>query len=436
LGNRAPIEKAVDRICRVFVPSVIGLAIAAFSVLIAMHTGVADALMRATTILVIACPCALGLATPLAITAAIGSASAKGILISDSSILETISRIDAVVLDKTGTVTQGNFRLLDCAIYVAAEETSAVREGTRNLGVVQARNEPEITFESCLPLLASVEAYSEHLLGRSVVEYAREHDVELLEAKAVEVRKGEGIHAKVAGKHVFVGNRHLVAAAGGDLSEEIQRKAREWQETGRTVAFFGWDGTVYGVLAFGDQVKSGARQMVQRLRKRGIRVSLVSGDAWPTTAAAAQQIGVDGFTAEASPADKVCIIEELQKSGMRVSVIGDGVNDAPALAQADLGIALGTGSDVAINASPVVLVGGTLSKVEEVFRLSERTSRVVRQNLFWAFVYNTLGLSLAIAGVLTPILAAVAMLFSSASVVGNSIRLTRSPKEEKLRQWV
>jgi len=191
------------------------------------------------------------------------------------------------------------------------------------------------------------------------------------------------------------------------------------------VAFFAWDGEVRGLLAFGDQIKPGAAEMVERLRQRGIAVKLVSGDAWPTTAVVARQIGIDDFTAEATPEGKAHMIKNMQSAGKRVAIIGDGVNDAPALAQADLGIALGTGADIAIGVAPVVLVSGSLAKVEEAFRLGARTTRIVRQNLFWAFFYNLVGISLAIGGVLSPILAAAAMLLSSTSVVANSMRLTR-----------
>jgi P-type E1-E2 ATPase len=231
----------------------------------------------------------------------------------------------------------------------------------------------------------------------------------------------------VNGRSVFMGNRRL-ALAMSELDADTEQRAEQWQQAGRTVAFFGWDGELRGLLGFGDRIKPGAAEMVQRLRDRGICVKLVSGDAWPTTDVVAREIGIDDFIAEAAPAAKRSIVEELQKAGRRVAVIGDGVNDAPALAQADLGIALGTGAEIAMSAAPVVLVSGSLSKVEDAFRLARKTTRVVRQNLFWAFFYNLAGISLAIAGVLTPIFAAVAMLLSSISVVANSMRLARTIK--------
>jgi heavy metal translocating P-type ATPase len=429
LASRAPIERTVDRISRVFVPAVVLLALANFAVLLGMHAGMGAALMRATTILVIACPCALGLATPLAITAAVGSASREGLLIADSSVLETMGKIDAVVLDKTGTVTHGDFRLVEFAVLPTGVEAFALAAvGAGKAKAPELQNEGDLSFDEYLPILAGIEAYSEHLLGRAVVQFARERNVQPAEAGSIEIHKGEGISGIVDTRSVFIGNRRLVQAVAGPLNAETEQRAEQWQQAGRTVAFFGWDGDVRGLLGFGDRIKSGAAEMVQRLRDRGIGVKLVSGDAWPTTAVVAREIGIDDFTAEAAPAAKTGIVEELQKAGRRVAVIGDGVNDAPALAQADVGIALGTGAEIAMSAAPVVLVSGSLSKVEEAFCLARKSTRVVRQNLFWAFFYNLVGITLAIAGVLTPIFAAVAMLLSSTSVVANSMRLARPMK--------
>jgi len=426
LSTRAPIERMVDRVARAFVPAVVLLALGNFAVLVAMHGSIAAAMLRATTILVIACPCALGLATPLAITAAVGSASQAGLLISDSHVLETMGKIDVVVLDKTGTVTRGDFRLTDFALLEAGVEALAmVACGAPAAPMAAAPDAQQSFLADCLPLLAGIEFFSEHLLGRAVVQYAREHRAEPVEATAVEIHKGEGISGMVAGRRIFIGNRQLMSSANCQMDPYAVERAHEGQQVGRTIAFFGWDGAVRGVLAFGDEIKPGAAEMVQRLRDRGIAVQLVSGDAWPTTAVVARQIGVHDFTAEAAPAAKARIVEELQKAGKRVALIGDGVNDAPALAQADLGIALGTGADIAMGAAPVVLMSGSLSRVEDAFRLAAKTRRIVRQNLFWAFFYNTVGITLALTGVLTPIFAAAAMLLSSTSVVANSMRLTR-----------
>jgi heavy metal translocating P-type ATPase len=421
LATRAPIERAVDRVARIFVPAVVLLALADFAWMLGLHAGVAGAMMRATTILVIACPCALGLATPLAITAAVGSASKNGLLISESSVLESMGKIDVVVLDKTGTVTRGDFRLLEFALI---EGRTGERE-TGPSGIDSQRSQKERFLAEALPLLSGIEAWSEHLLGRAVAEFARDHGVSACDARSIEIHKGQGISGLVENRRIHIGNRQLMSGLPAENVAEADGLAQPWQQAGRTVAYFAWDGTVRGVLAFGDEVKPGAVEMVQALRARGIVVKLVSGDAWPTTGFVAQQIGVEDFTAEAAPAAKALIVEQLQKDGLRVALIGDGANDAPALAQANLGIALGTGADIAMGAAPVVLVSGSLSKVEDAFRLGAMTTRVVRQNLFWAFFYNIAGISLALSGVLTPIFAAAAMLLSSTSVVANSMRLTR-----------
>ncbi len=426
LASRAPIERTVDHIARVFVPLVVLLALADFALLVATHASVADAMMRATTILVIACPCALGLATPLAITAAVGSASKDGLLISDSSMLETMGKIDVVVLDKTGTITRGDFKLVE---FAAVEERTEALLGTSpSAGSTPAPSGQDRQTQfvtELLPMLAGIEIWSEHLLGRALVQYAREQSVQPQDACEIEIHKGLGISGFVAGRRIYVGNRQLMTDIAAEVDGGADEPALEWQHAGRTVAFFAWDGAVRGVLAFGDEVKPGAAEMVEKLRARGMAVKVVSGDAYATTGSVARRIGVDDFVAEATPAAKARIVEDLQRAGKRVALIGDGVNDAPALAQADLGIALGTGADIAMGAAPVVLVSGALSKVEEVFSLGAKTTRVVRQNLFWAFFYNIAGITLALSGVLTPIFAAAAMLLSSTSVVANSMRLTR-----------
>jgi len=412
LSTRAPIERRVDRISRIFVPGVVLVALVAFAVLVSSHAGVGAALMRATTILVIACPCALGLATPLAITSAVGNASGNGLLIADSRVLEAMGGIDTVVLDKTGTLTQGDFSLVDCVLF------SPFKNGI----------DP---FEShYLPLLAGVEEYSEHLLGRALVRYALSRGVRPDEVTQVEVRKGQGITAVHDGQRVFIGNEAMVQAMAAAWSGEEQQCAVGWQRSGHTVCYFGVDGQVCGLLAFGDRIKPGAVEMIERLRRRGMSVRLVSGDASLSVEFAARRTGIEMFTAEASPEDKALLVKQLQAEGKHVAVIGDGVNDAPALAQADIGIALGTGAEIAMSAAPLVLTSGALAKIDEAFCLASRTTSIVRQNLFWAFFYNIAGISLALTGVLSPIWAAGAMLLSSTSVVANSMRLNRTRAEE------
>lgn len=408
MSSRAPVERTVDRVSRVFVPTVIALACATFLVLTLVHLPLGVALLRAISILVIACPCALGLATPLAITAALGSAAQRGILISDSRVLESMTNIDTMILDKTGTVTTGAFRLLDFTL--AADHAHA----------------PEAFLRDYLPALAGIELFSEHLIGRAVVQFAGENGIAPHAASSVEVDKGRGIQGTCNGRRIFIGSSALADALRAERNDKLTALAHQWQSAGRTVVYFGFGGELIGLLAFGDLIKEEAAQAVDTLRQRGVALKLVSGDSKATTAAIAAELGLTDFVGEASPEQKISLVAELQRTGRRVAVIGDGVNDAPALAQADLGIALGTGADIAVSAAPVVLVRGTLDAIDETFRLSSQTTRIVRQNLFWAFFYNITGLTLGIAGVLTPIVAAAAMLLSSASVIANSMRLSRS----------
>lgn len=407
MSTRAPIERTVDRISRIFVPAVIALACATLVALMLLHVTWGLALLRAISLLVIACPCALGLATPLAITAALGSAAKRGILISDSRVLESMASIDTVILDKTGTVTTGAFRLLDFALAKQRAEAA------------------EVFLREFLPALAGIESLSEHLIARAVVQFACEHGIAPSEVSSVEVRKGQGIVANVGARRMFIGNTALAASMGAQPDEGLIAIAHQWQSAGRTVACFGFEGELLGLLAFGDRIKNGAAQAVHDLLHRGLSVKLLSGDSKATTAAIAAELGIADFAGEATPDKKLAMVASLQRSDRRVAVVGDGINDAPALAQADLGIALGTGADIAISAAPIVLVRGTLDAIDETFRLASRATRVVRQNLFWAFFYNIAGLTLGLAGALTPIVAAGAMLLSSACVVANSMRLSR-----------
>lgn len=441
LGSKSELERTVDRISRIFVPGVIVLATLTF--LVCWLGGISnsgEALMRAITILVIACPCALGMATPLAITAAIGRASRQGILVSDSRVLETIRKVDTVIFDKTGTMTEGAFALLEFTPLCSAEGAQSYAAAAQGLSIAQ----PMFTFRSFgkthtalsgeisprsasgdLQLVASLERYSEHPLAQAIVKHAESEGVDLLNAKEVEIRKGLGLTGNVAGLQVFAGNRRLMEVKGISIGDGIDQQAQQWQSLGYTVAFYGWEGKLRGLMAFGDRVKKDAPNVVADLKKRGIHTMLVSGDARETTAFVAATLGVDDFVAEALPNDKTTVIEQLQAQGQVVAMIGDGVNDAPALAQADLGIAIGSGTDIAMKAAAIVLMNNSLCKLPEVFELSHHTQRIVRQNLFWAFIYNSLGITLAVAGILTPIMAAGAMLLSSLSVIGNSLRLSR-----------
>jgi heavy metal translocating P-type ATPase len=406
MSSRSNIERLVDRVSRVFVPVVI--VIAAATVIGAVVSGlpVAQALLRGIAVLVIACPCALGMATPLALTAAVGAAARRGILVSDNRVLETIRDVDVVVLDKTGTVTQGDF---------------TVREFVLSPMLMAAGSGGDSYEQDWLSAVASLEVYSEHPLGRAVTTHAQTAGVAVQPASEVEIVKGMGIRGTVGGRRVLAGNRRMMD--GLVWESGLEDRAAGWESQGYTVAFFGWEGVVAGAIALGDGLRPDAAHLVAELKRRGIQTALISGDAPATTAAIAASIGVDSFRAGVLPKGKLDAIRAWQAEGKTVAMVGDGVNDAPALATANLGIALGTGSDLAMQAAPVVLMTPSLDRVVEVFDISRATLRVVRQNLFWAFCYNSVGITLAVLGILNPILAAAAMVLSSVSVIGNSLRL-------------
>ncbi|NWJ41955.1 MAG: heavy metal translocating P-type ATPase [Geothrix sp.] len=394
LAGKSPLERMVDRVSRLFIPVV--LALAALTVLVCLSRGLTgtEAMLRGIAVLVIACPCALGIATPLATTAAIGAASRQGIIIRDVRVLETFRKVDLLILDKTGTVTEGDFRVRHAEL-----------EG--------------------LDLVAALESYSEHPLAHAVGRHAADLGIGRLDASGIEVRAGRGLLGTVAGKRVVVGNRRLLAEEGLALSADLEARASAWEAEGLTVAFAAVDGLSTGALAFGDRPRAEAAAVIAELRARGVRVVLLSGDARTTTERIAMAVGVDDFLGEVSPSEKAEAVRRFQAQGKVVAMVGDGINDAPALAAADLGIAMGSGADLAMHAAPVVLMRDSLTRITKVFRLATLTLRVLKQNLFWAFVYNTAGISLAMTGVLNPILAAGAMVLSSLSVIGNSMRLGR-----------
>jgi heavy metal translocating P-type ATPase len=375
-AHRTKTERSVDRVARHFIPGVLALSALTWIISPPGH-----AMLRALAVIVIACPCALGIATPLALTAAVASAGKRGILVADTRVLETTRLVDLVVLDKTGTVTEGEFTLL---------------EVTGDMGRM---NE-----------LAAVENCSEHPIARAL-------GPSRLQAVDVAVHKGLGISGVVNGTRYFLGNAPFMEAMLGP------HKLRELPLSAGTMVYFGWDNAVRGAMVFGDRIRPEAAELCAALSKRGVRTLLLSGDSDAVTQATAAKIGADMCVADATPDRKIEIIREHQQKGEVVAMVGDGVNDAPALAQADLGIAMGSGADIAMQAAPLVLMKQSLSAVIDVLDLGRRTFRIVRQNLFWAFAYNTIGITLAMAGVLNPILAAAAMVLSSLSVIGNSRRL-------------
>ncbi len=405
MSTRSELERQADRIARGFVPAVIGVAIITFAGAL-WFEGMGAALMRAITVLVVACPCALGIATPLAVTAAVGKASRRGILVSDTRFLETVGRVDLLVLDKTGTATVGQFKLADSALVEAEKSVAGEKIGSE-----------------ILILIASLERYSEHPLGCALVNHARAQSLDLLQAENVRTEGGRGLCGSVAGRHVFVGSRAFAEERSAVPPACLDSTTDSWALQGLTVSWFGWDGAIRGALAFGDRIRPSARDAVSVLKRQGMRIWLVSGDTPLATAHVAAAIGADEYRAGCLPGDKEQIIRELRGAGKIVAMVGDGVNDAPALAQADLGIAMGTGTDIAMKAAPVTLMSQDLRRIPETFSLARATVRIIRQNLFWAFLYNAAGISLAVAGLLNPIAAAAAMVLSSVSVILNSLRV-------------
>ncbi|MGZ8593965.1 MAG: heavy metal translocating P-type ATPase [Actinomycetota bacterium] len=395
-GSKAPIQRLADRVAGVFVPVVMVLAAAtAFGWYLADGT-VRGALVPAVAVLIIACPCALGLATPAALMVGTGRGAQLGILIRGAEILERSRNVDTIVFDKTGTLTEGRMRLVDAA---GCAET--------------------------LERAAAVEAGSEHPIARAVVEGAAVRGVAVGRAEGFRSIAGRGARATVDGVEVLVGRRALLEEEGLHVPPSIERYAEAFEAGGHTVFWVGWDGEAAGVIAVADTVKDGAAEVVASLHRLGIGVAMITGDNRVTADAIASSVGIDRVLAEVRPEDKVEEVRRLQAEGHVVAMVGDGINDGPALARADLGIAIGTGTDVAIEASDLTLISGDLAGVVRAIELSRATFGTISQNLFWAFGYNVAAIPLAALGLLNPIIAGGAMAMSSVSVLANSLRLRR-----------
>ncbi|MBN9151128.1 MAG: heavy metal translocating P-type ATPase [Micrococcales bacterium] len=408
-GSKAPIQRLVDKVSSYFVPAVITIAIWTFVVwaLVGPPPAFIFALVAAVSVLIIACPCALGLATPMSITVGTGKGATNGILIRSAEALETAHKLDTVVLDKTGTITKG-----------APALTDVLPTG----GFVP---------DELLALVAAVEVSSEHPLAAAIVAGARERGLSLPEATAFDSITGQGVRALVAGREVLVGNARLLSAAGID-PDSLNIVLRRLAGDGKTPILVAVDGHAAGVVGVADTVKEGSAAAVAALQKRGIEVVMMTGDNRDTAAAIAREVGITRVVAEVMPEHKAAEVKRLQAEGKVVGMVGDGINDAPALAQADVGSAIGTGTDVAIESSDITLISGALSGLVTAVDLSRATMRNIRQNLLFAFLYNGVGIPIA-AGVLypafglmlSPMIAALAMALSSLSVVANANRLRR-----------
>jgi P-type Cu+ transporter len=407
--SRAPIQRLADQVAAWFVPAVVVIAIASFIVwaIWGPAPALAYALVNAIAVLIIACPCALGLATPMSIMTGTGKGAQHGILIRNAEALETLEKIDTLVIDKTGTLTMGKPDLV----------AVAPREGIQEAELLAA--------------VAGVEMGSEHPLAHAIVEGTRERGVQPAAATGLASTTGEGVEALVGASRVAIGNEKMMRRVGIEDAEWLA-SAEEGRRQGRTVMFVAFDGRPAGLLAVADPIKPTSATAIRALHERGIRVVMLTGDSRATAEAVAREMSIDEVHANVSPEDKHRKVEELKSVGRRVAMAGDGINDAPALAASDVGIAMGTGTDVAIESAGVTLVRGDLVGVVQAIILSRATMRNIRQNLFFAFAYNTLGIPVA-AGVLypffnmllNPMIAAAAMSLSSVSVIGNALRLRR-----------
>jgi Cu+-exporting ATPase len=400
-NGKAQVQRLADRISGIFVPIVIALAAATLGFWIGADGGTAAAFTAAVAVLIIACPCALGLATPTALLVGTGRGAQLGILIKGPEVLESTRRVDTVVLDKTGTVTTGRMTLL--AVHTAA--------GTEE--------------EDVLRLAGALEHASEHPVARAVAEGALARLGSLPTPEEFANVPGLGVRGVVEGHSVLVGRERLLTDEVPELPEELRRALESAEAAGRTAIVVAWGGAARAVLEVADAVKPTSREAVARLRDLGLTPMLLTGDNRRVALAVAAEVGIaaDDVIAEVLPQDKADIVKRLQGEGRSVAMVGDGVNDAAALAQADLGLAMGTGTDAAIEAGDLTLVRGDLRAAADAIRLARRTLGTIRSNLFWAFAYNVAALPLAAAGLLNPMIAGAAMAFSSVFVVGNSLRL-------------
>jgi P-type Cu+ transporter len=423
-GSKAPIQRMVDLVSSYFVPAVVAVALLAFFVWLTFGPAPAFtyAMLTAVAVLIIACPCALGLATPTAIMVGTGKGAESGVLIKDATALELAHKVNAVVLDKTGTLTEGKPRVTDLIPAKGIQEDTLLR------------------------LAASVERGSEHPLATAIVAEAKERGLALDDPEAMEAVPGKGVRSAVKGSVVLLGNSRLMEEADVPL-HSLREQAETLALQGKTPMFAAADGKVLGIIAVADTLRPESLEAVRELHRMGLEVAMLTGDNRRTAEAIAKQAGIDRVFAEVLPQDKASYVQQLQAEGKSVVMVGDGINDAPALAQANVGMAIGTGTDIAMESADIVLMQGDVRGVVRAIKLSRATIRAIKQNLFWAFAYNTMLIPVAAGvlypvfsgggvpdalrpvlgefGFLNPVLAALAMAFSSVSVVTNSLRLKR-----------
>ncbi|GAA0330834.1 heavy metal translocating P-type ATPase [Bacillus carboniphilus] len=401
-GSKAPIQRLADKISGIFVPIVVGIAVITFLVwYFAVEPGnFAEALEKSIAVLVIACPCALGLATPTSIMAGSGRAAEFGILFKGGEHLEQTHQITTVILDKTGTVTNGTPVLTDVKV------------------------EEHLTEEEFLTLVGTAEKQSEHPLAQAIVQGIKEKGISLQKSSQFEAIPGFGIQAVIQEKSVLIGTRKLMNKHGIEI-DHVESKMDDLERQGKTAMLVGIDGQFAGLIAVADTIKETSEKAIKRLKDMGLEVFMITGDNQRTADSIAKQVGIENVIAEVLPEGKADEVKKLQEQGKKVAMVGDGINDAPALAIADIGMAIGTGTDVAMEAADITLIRGDLNSIADAIYMSKMTIRNIKQNLFWAFGYNTLGIPVAALGFLAPWLAGAAMAFSSVSVVLNALRLQR-----------
>ena len=398
-GSKAPIQHLADKISGIFVPIVIVIALVTFAITYFV-AGFTPALVSTIAVLVIACPCALGLATPTAVMVGTGKGAENGLLIKGAEHLQKAQRVTTVVLDKTGTITKGEPDVTDIVTY------------------------GDVSEAELLKLAASAEKGSEHPLGEAIINSAKEKGFELMEGKNFAAVPGHGIQVEIDNHFVLIGNKKLMVKNQVEI-KDVLSKMEKLEGEGKTAMLMALNGKLAGIIAVADTVKETSAEAIKQMKQLGIEVIMITGDNRLTAEAIAKQVGVDQVLAEVLPEDKSAEVEKLKQEGKVVAMVGDGINDAPALAAADVGIAIGTGTDVAIEAADITLMRGDLMGIVDTFRLSKATMRKIRQNLFWAFAYNVILIPVAAFGFLNPILAGAAMAFSSVSVVGNTLFLRK-----------
>lgn len=410
--SRAPIQKLADKISGYFVPIVVLVSIITFIVwaIFGPEPAYVYALVNAIAVLIIACPCALGLATPMSVMVGVGKGAQNGVLIKNAEALETLNKIDVLIIDKTGTITEG-------------------KPSVEKVGVAESYSEEEV-----LQYIVSLNQNSEHPLADATVKYGKEKNSEVIKTNDFNSVTGKGVTGIINGKKVALGNEKMMGEAGANISEELQKEISKEQQKGKTVPMLSVDGKVMGYVVIADKIKDTSKKALAEFQEKGIQVIMLTGDNHDTAKAVASELNLTDFKAEMLPQDKMEVVEKLQAEGKKVAMAGDGINDAPALAKSDVGIAMGTGTDVAIESAGITLVKGDLHGIVKAFHLSEKVMRNIKQNLFFALIYNILGVPIA-AGVLfpvfgillSPMIAALAMSFSSVSVITNALRL-RSAK--------